>query len=90
VEPGETPRQALVRELEEELGILVTGAAEVARYVYSYPGKTPIELFFFRVTAFGEEPRNRIFHELRWEPQANLATFDFVEGDLPFLRAWRL
>ncbi|HEV2446328.1 MAG TPA: (deoxy)nucleoside triphosphate pyrophosphohydrolase [Candidatus Sulfopaludibacter sp.] len=90
VESGETPLQALARELEEELAIRVTGAREIERYHYTYPGKDPIELVFFRVTGLEGEPRNLIFHEMRWEPAAKLADFNFVEGDLPFLRAWRL
>jgi len=90
VERGETPQQALSRELQEELAIRVIGAHEIERYHYTYPGKDPIELVFFRVTGLEGEPQNLIFHEMRWEPAANLADFDFVAGDLPFLRAWRL
>jgi len=86
VEPGETPPQALARELEEELGIRGAAGDEIARYQFTYPGKQPITLFFFRVATFQGEPRNLIFHEMRWEPRPNLAQFDFVEGDLPFLR----
>jgi mutator protein MutT len=86
VERGETPPQALERELEEELGILHSTGEELLRYQYTYPGKHPITLIFFRITSFQGEPRNLIFHELRWEPRANLARFDFVAGDLPFLR----
>ncbi|MGO9229776.1 MAG: (deoxy)nucleoside triphosphate pyrophosphohydrolase [Bryobacteraceae bacterium] len=88
VEPGESPPAALARELEEELGIRETAGEEIARYQFSYPGKHPITLIFFRVASFQGEPRNLIFHELRWEPRANLAHFDFVEGDLPFLSAF--
>jgi len=88
VEPGESPAQALARELEEELGIHDAAGEEIARYQYTYPGKNPITLIFFRVTSFQGEPRNLIFHEMRWEPRANLGRFDFVEGDLPFLRGF--
>ena len=86
VEPGETPEQALARELEEELGILGAAGEEITRYQHTYPGKDPIALIFIRVTAFTGEPRNIIFHEMRWEPAARLAEFDFVEGDLEFIR----
>ena len=86
VEPGETPLQATVRELQEELAIGVTAAEEIARYEYSYPGKPAIELFFFRVTAFEGEPQNLIFHEMRWELPEHLPQLDFLEGDVPFLR----
>ena len=45
-----------------------------------------IRLIFFRVTEFEDEPRNVIFEEMRWEPRQYLAGFDFVEGDIEFLR----
>src|SRR5579872_5910368 len=72
VEAGETPEQALARELEEELGISDAAGIEVARYPYAYPGKNPIELIFYRVTSFRGEPRNLVFHDLRWEPPARM------------------
>ena len=86
VEPGETPEQALARELYEELGITRAEGRQIAGYPFSYPGKRSIDLLFFRVHSYGGEPRNLIFHEMRWEPAANLAQFDFVEGDREFLR----
>jgi 8-oxo-dGTP diphosphatase len=86
VEAGETPEQALARELEEELGIAGAAGPEITRYQYTYPGKNPIQLYFFRITGFQGEPVNRIFHALRWEPRHLLAGFDFVEGDIDFIR----
>jgi len=87
VEPGETPEQALARELEEELGIFGAAGQEIMRYQHTYPGRDTIVLIFFRVQEFGGEPRNVIFHEMRWEPVERLAEFDFVEGDTKFIRA---
>jgi 8-oxo-dGTP diphosphatase len=87
MEPGETPGQALARELEEELGILGAVGQEITRYQHTYPGRDPILLIFFRVTQFGGEPRNVVFHEMRWEPAEKLGEFDFVEGDIEFIRA---
>ena len=86
VEPGESAEAALARELEEELGITGARGREVTRYEFAYPGKPPILLMFFRVAAYGGEPANRIFEEIRWEPRERLRTFDFVEGDREFLR----
>jgi 8-oxo-dGTP diphosphatase len=88
VEDGETPAAALSRELEEELGIKGATGHEIARYEYAYPGKNPILLIFFRVRDFEGEPHNLIFHEMRWEPPQILGEFDFVEGDLDFIRAF--
>jgi len=88
VEPGETPEQALARELEEELGIRHAGGPEMTRYRYTYSGKDPIELIFYRVVSFAGEPQNLIFQDLRWVQPAQLPAFDFVEGDRDFIRAF--
>jgi 8-oxo-dGTP diphosphatase len=85
VEPGESPEQALARELEEELGIGTATGTEIARYRFAYPGKNPIELIFFRVSHFTGEPRNLIFQDLHWHSKTQLAELDFVEGDREFL-----
>jgi 8-oxo-dGTP diphosphatase len=87
VEPGESPAEALSRELEEELGIRRASGTEILRYEFQYPGKHPITLIFFRVTSFEGEPRNLIYREMRWERATRLPEFDFVEGDLEFIRA---
>ena len=86
IEPGETATEALKRELEEELGIQNAVGEEITRYPYSYQGKPPILLIFFRVVRYEGEPVNRVFHEIRWELAARLRDFDFVEGDTEFLR----
>jgi 8-oxo-dGTP diphosphatase len=85
VEPGESLEQALARELEEELGIQGAAGDLITRYPFTYPGKAPIELIFFRVRDFSGEPQNLIFHDLRWHPRFELATLDFVEGDREFI-----
>jgi 8-oxo-dGTP diphosphatase len=85
-EPGEAPPEALCRELEEELGIRGARGEEIMRYQYTYPGRDPILLIFYRVTAFTGEPRNLIFQEMRWEEPENLPGFDFVRGDRDFIR----
>jgi 8-oxo-dGTP diphosphatase len=86
VEEGETPEAALERELEEELGIAGATGERIGGYEFTYPGRKPIRLYFFRVRSYRGEPRNRIFSEMRWEPAERLREFDFVEGDREFLR----
>jgi 8-oxo-dGTP diphosphatase len=88
VEAGETPEQALARELQEELAIRNARGTEITRYEFAYPGKNAIALIFYRVTEFEGEPQNLIYREMRWEARAELPQFDFVEGDRDFIRSF--
>jgi len=85
VEAGETPEDALRRELSEELGIESAQPAEIARYTFTYPGKNPILLIFLLVTAWQGDVENRIFETMSWETPDRLREYDFLEGDVPFL-----
>ena len=54
VEPGESVRQALIRELQEELGITVTACSPWLTRQFTYPHAT-VRLNFWRVTAWDGE-----------------------------------
>ena len=85
MEAGETPPEALRRELEEELAIDAVIGEEVERYTYAYPGKPPILLVFFRVTEFSGQMRNLVFARIEWADPKDLPAYDFLEGDVAFV-----
>jgi 8-oxo-dGTP diphosphatase len=86
VEPGEQPRTALARELREELGIEAQIGAEIERYDFLYiPGRVT-RLIFFHVTEFSGEVRNLEFAGLAWPRREQLPDYDFLEGDIEFVR----
>jgi 8-oxo-dGTP diphosphatase len=87
VEPGEKPREALVRELREELDIGSEIGAEITRYRYQYPGRPPILLIFFKVDRFHGEPQNLVFERIAWALPRDLPSYDFLEGDVEFVRS---
>jgi 8-oxo-dGTP diphosphatase len=87
VEADETPAAALVRELREELEIEAEAGPEIRRYQYNYPGRSPILLIFFKVDRFHGEPRNLIFERIAWALPRDLPSYDFLEGDVEFVRA---
>ena len=76
IEEREQPRDALHRELEEELGILATIGDEVARIRHEYPNGGMVELRFFVVREYQGEIENRIFKDIQWAQP----------GDLPKIR----
>ena len=82
IEEGEQPRDALRRELEEELGILATVGDEVARVQHEYPNGGMVELRFFLVREYRGELENRIFRDVQWAKATDLPKFDFLEADL--------
>ena len=86
IEPGETPRAALKRELLEELGIEADIGEEVWRTEHQYPGYSPVELIFYRVDEYRGEPENREFQQLRWARPRDLSRYDFLEADGPLIR----
>ena len=61
IEEGEQPRDALRRELEEELGILATIGDEVARIQHEYPNGGMVELRFFDSARISERNREPDF-----------------------------
>ncbi|HWX92570.1 MAG TPA: (deoxy)nucleoside triphosphate pyrophosphohydrolase [Terriglobales bacterium] len=82
IEEGEQPRDALRRELEEELGIDATIGDEVARIRHEYRSGNSVELRFYVVYEFRGELENRIFKDMQWVERKNLPSFDFLEADL--------
>ena len=65
IDPGETPEQALVRELWEELGITVTAPEPFRVLEYTYPERT-VRLHFFRVRHWTGTAHGREGQEVRW------------------------
>jgi len=86
IEPGEQPRDALRRELDEELGIEATIGEEVARIRHDYKNGAAVELRFFAVREYTGELENRIFKDMRWANRSELPSFDFLEADLELVR----
>jgi 8-oxo-dGTP diphosphatase len=82
IEEGEQPRDALRRELEEELGIDAIIGDEVSRIRHEYKSGNSVELRFFVVHNFEGELENRIFRDIQWSDRKDLPLFDFLEADL--------
>jgi len=86
IEEGEQPRDALKRELEEEIGIDARIGDEVARLQHSYKNGGAVELRFFDVPEYGGEIENRIFNDVQWVERTRLPEFDFLDADLELVK----
>lgn len=81
IESGETPEQALARELEEELGIRAEIGAHVTGVRHTYRHGGAVDLQFFVVHTFQGELENRVFNDFRWVPLKSLPDYDFLAAD---------
>ena len=81
IEEGEQPRDALRRELDEELGIEAKVGEEVARIRHEYKGGGSVELRFFVVREYKGELENKIFKDMQWAKRSQLREYDFLEAD---------
>jgi len=81
IEPGETPQQALARELREELGIQAVIGAPVTRIRHNYRHGGAVDLQFFVVREFTGELDNQIYQQIRWVRLQDLPSYDFLAAD---------
>ena len=82
IEEGESPEEALRRELNEELGIEAVIGASVARVRHNYRNGGAVDLQFFIVRQFNGDLDNRIFQQMKWSGFAALPGYDFLAADL--------
>lgn len=97
VEPGETVHAALVRELDEEMGIHITAASPWLLRRFDYP-HAHVELRFFLVTAWEGEIRLKEHSDFTWvnaaqwsmtpEPPAHASPM--LPANAPILKALAL
>jgi 8-oxo-dGTP diphosphatase len=86
VEPGEDPRDALARELREEIGVLVTVGDPVEVTFHRYPEKTVLLLFFEAKRQEGSpEPRAIDVADVKWAGPEDLVDEMFPPADVAIL-----
>ena len=77
--PTETHREALRRELYEELDIVCSVGECMYSVEHSYPDKT-IQLHFYRCDYDGD-PKPMLGQEMRWVRRSELSLLRFPEAD---------
>jgi mutator protein MutT len=82
IEPDETPRAALEREIAEELGCRVRATDEVATTTHAYPEVT-VTLTTFLCEIVDGIPRPLEHAELRWLRPDELGSVAWAPADLP-------
>jgi len=89
LELSEDVRQALVRELEEELGLTPTASRPLIRVRHGYPDKSVL-LDVWRVDGWRGTPHGREGQPVEWVAAEALTRRAFPEANLPVVTAARL
>jgi len=85
VERGESPTDALKRELREELAMDAKIGERIDRIQVQYGNGPLISLEFYHVTEFSGEPVNLQFEQMVWAERRRLPEYDFLDGDIAFV-----
>jgi 8-oxo-dGTP diphosphatase len=84
VEMGESAEQAIIRELNEEIGIIVTTQQPFEQFDYDYPDKS-LHFDFICVTEFDLVPYGREGQQGKWVTIGELNNYPFPEANRPIV-----
>ena len=87
IEAGETGRQALIREIREELAAEISVEKAVMDVVHTYPDLT-VHLTLYAARA-KSEPQPLEHDEIRWITPDEIPNYDFCPADRAFLEKIR-
>ena len=87
MEPGETPQQALARELKEELAIDVSVGEFICTVDYDYPAFHLTMHCFYCTIAGGKAPELLEHEAAKWLGPAELRGVDWLPADVEVVKA---
>lgn len=82
IEPGESPQEALRRELHEELSVQATVGEQVETTEYEYDFGV-VTLTTFYCSLVGGEPTLTEHAQIRWLPAGELTSLEWAPADIP-------
>ena len=85
VEPGETKKQALIRECREELAVTLSVGDVFMEVVHEYPDIT-VHLTLFYATIAEGIPRKLEHNDIQWISPAQIPDYDFCPADDEILK----
>jgi len=85
VDAGETPQQALERELAEELDVAASVGEQIAVIEHDYPEKT-VRIRFFVADIDVAEPSAVVHREIRWIPVEELRAYEVPPANRSVVR----
>ncbi len=84
-EKGESLKDCLEREIQEELGFKISADRLLLTIVHEYEAKV-VSLYVFQCTILAGEPRALECQEFRWAAPEDLHSFDFPPPDVKVIQ----
>lgn len=84
IEAGESPQEAVIRELQEEVGIVITSLQPFDKLEYQFPDRH-ITLWFWLVDSWEGEPWGKEGQPGRWVAQQDLVADEFPPANVPVI-----
>ena len=85
IEPGESPEEAMARELREELGIEV-GVGRIRDAVYHRYADREVLVLFYGCRVRSGEPRTLDCNAIAWVLPEQLSEYDFAGADQVYIQ----
>jgi 8-oxo-dGTP diphosphatase len=89
IEPGETVEQALIREIAEELGLVIECSRPLITVTHHYSDKS-VCLHVRKVLSYKGSAHGVEGQQVKWVPVSQLSLYDFPEANLPIIKAMQL
>ena len=80
VEPGETKEQALIRECQEELAVMLSVGDVFMDVIHEYPDIT-VHLTLFNAIIAEGVPQKLEHNDIKWITPAEISNYDFCPAD---------
>lgn len=82
IEPGETPFEAIIREIKEELSADIEPSEIFCEYPFSYPEKD-IYFYFIKAKLVSEKIEPTFHSETKWLSPFEAENLEFCPADIP-------
>ena len=81
IEIDESSEDAVIRELNEELDIVVRKPKKIMQYLHRFKNLI-YDISFFEVVSFKGSIKKIVHDELKWVDLASINNYNFISGDL--------
>lgn len=85
VEPGETKKQALIRECQEELAVTLSIGDVFMDVVHEYPDLT-VHLTLFNAVILEGIPKKLEHNDIKWITPSEISNYEFCPADVEILK----